>query len=221
MGLSLGDTIPSTFGNPNLLIPGAPLAGEMKAAAPGSLINGYDRLEVSQLSLGFIKSFPRVLGADGLDVTGEVAMKYMHDLPALSERRYGKTEAYGSNMADGQGIGSPGCNAGVPEQSYKKIGCSRDGFVTDLSWGYRLRAQLNYSGLLAGVNVSPFMTFGQDVKGWSHDGNFVEDRLLGSLGVRASYKQNYSAELSWSGTGNTPLVVTDRDFVAFNLRMGF
>ena len=46
-------------------------------------------------------------------------MKYMHDLPALSERRYGKTEAYGSNMADGQGIGSPGCNAGVPEQSYK------------------------------------------------------------------------------------------------------
>lgn len=47
-------------------------------------------------------------------------MKYMHDLPALSERRYGKTEAYGSNMADGQGIGSPGCNAGVPEQSYKK-----------------------------------------------------------------------------------------------------
>ena len=25
----------------------------------------------------------------------------------------------------------------------------------------------------------------------------------------------------WSGTGNTPLVVTDRDFVAFNLRMGF
>ncbi len=30
----------------------------MKAAAPGSLINGYDRLEVSQLSLGFIKSFP-------------------------------------------------------------------------------------------------------------------------------------------------------------------
>lgn len=209
VGLSLGDTIPSTFGNPNLLIPGAPLAGEMKAAAPGSLINGYDRLEVSQLSLGFIKSFPRVLGADGLDVTGEVAMKYMHDLPALSERRYGKTEAYGSNMADGQGIGSPGCNAGVPEQSYKKIGCSRDGFVTDLSWGYRLRAQLNYSGLLAGVNVSPFMTFGQDVKGWSHDGNFVEDRLLGSLGVRASYKQNYSAELSWSGTGNTPLVVTD------------
>ncbi|WWL44517.1 DUF1302 family protein [Pseudomonas parakoreensis] len=42
------------------------------------------------------------------------------------------------------------------------------------------------------------MTFGQDVKGWSHDGNFVEDRLLGSLGVRASYKQNYSAELSCS-----------------------
>ncbi|MDF5996864.1 DUF1302 family protein [Pseudomonas aeruginosa] len=93
----------------------------MKAAAPGSLINGYDRLEVSQLSLGFIKSFPRVLGADGLDVTGEVAMKYMHDLPALSERRYGKTEAYGSNMADGQGLvrqaATLGCQSKVTKKS--------------------------------------------------------------------------------------------------------
>ena len=65
------------------------------------------------------------------------------------------------------------------------------------------------------------MAFGHDVKGWSYDGNFIEDRLLGSVGVKADYLQKYSAELSWAGAGNTPWGATDRDFVALSLRMGF
>jgi hypothetical protein len=90
-----------------------------------------------------------------------------------------------------------------------------------VSSSYRLRAQLNYQGLFAGGNVSPYVAFGQDVKGWSYDGNLIQDRLLGSVGVKADYLQNYSADLSWSGTGNTPFAQTDRDFIALSLRMGF
>ncbi len=222
--LATGDLIPA-FGSPQspavfpvLIGENLTLGQDALRATPGSVYNGYDRREISQLSLGFIKSIPQVLGADNLALLGEAGMKYVHDLPSLSERRYIKTDVYGSDLASGS---AAGCAVGAPVPKYKKYACTSDGYASDFSWGYRLRAQLNYPGLFAGINVSPFVAFGQDVKGWSYDGNFVEDRLLGSVGVKADYLQDYSAELSWSATGNTPFVVTDRDFIALSLRMGF
>jgi hypothetical protein len=220
--LATGDLIPAFAGNAagTAALIGQPLTlgNDAINAAPGSVYNGYDRLKISQFSLGFIKSIPQVLGADSLNLMGEAAMKYMHDLPDPSDRRYNKTEIYGSNLADGS---AAGCAGGVTVQQYKQYGCTRDGYTTQFSWGYRLRAQLNYPGVFAGVNLSPFMAFGQDVQGWSYDGNFVEDRLLGSVGLRADYLQDYSAEVSWSGTGNTPFAPTDKDFISLSLRMGF
>ncbi|MFC5699339.1 DUF1302 domain-containing protein [Pseudomonas sp. GCM10022186] len=219
--LATGDLIPAFAGNPGataaVIGQDITLGQDAINATPGSVYNGYDRREISQLSLGFIKSISQVLGADSLGLTGEVGMKYMHDLPGLDKRRYTKGDLYGSDLADGN---AAGCLVGAAAQ-YRKYACSRDGYATKFSWGYRVRAQLNYPALLAGVNVSPFVAFGQDVQGWSYDGNFVEDRLLGSVGVKADYLQNYSAELSWSGTGNTPFGATDRDFIALSLRMGF
>lgn len=220
--LATGDLIPAFAGNPGVI--GGVIGGDLTLgqdainAAPGSTYDGYDRLKVSQLSLGLIKSFPQVLGADSLNLIGEAGMKYMHDLPGQSERRYNKVDVYGSDLANGN---VKGCTGGVPTEKYRKYACSKDGFTSDFSWGYRLRAQLNYPGVFAGVNISPFATFGQDVKGWSYDSNFVEGRLLGSLGVRADYLQNYSAEVSWASTGNTPFAPTDKDFIAASLRMGF
>ncbi|MCY1295462.1 hypothetical protein D9M70_448040 [compost metagenome] len=219
--LATGDLIPAFAGNP--LLTGAAIGQDLTLgqdainAPPGSVYNGYDRREISQLSLGFIKSIAQVLGADSLNLIGETGLKYMHDLPSLTERRYTKGDLYGSDLAHGS---AAGCALGAAPQ-YRKLACTADGYASRFSWGYRLRAQLNYPGLFAGVNVSPFLAFGQDVKGWSYDGNFVEDRLLGSLGVKADYLQNYSAELSWSGSGNTPYATTDRDFIALSLRMGF
>lgn len=219
--LASGDLIAAFAGNPAAIagLIGADLTLGQDAinAAPGSVYNGYDRRKISQLSLGFIKSFSQVLGADSFNLLGEVGMKYMHDLPEQSKRRYSKTDLYGSDLASGN---AKGCAAGVAPQ-YKKLGCSTDGFASEFSWGYRLRAQLNYPALIAGVNVSPFVSFGQDVKGWSYDNNFYEGRLLGSVGAKAEYRHKYSAELSWAGTGNTPFAPTDKDFIALSLRMGF
>lgn len=198
---------------------GTTLGQDVIALAPGAIYNGYDRLEISQFSTGFIRSFPQVLGADNLGLMGEVAAKYHHDMPGLDERRYNKSDQFGYDFADGSAAGCALGTARAPQ--YAKYGCSRDGNATKFSWGYRLRAQLNYSNVFAGVKLSPFVAFGQDVQGWSYDSNFVEDRLLGSIGVKAEYMQNYSAELSWSGSGGTPYAVVDKDFVALSLRMGF
>lgn len=219
--LATGDLVPAFGGNPvataNAIGQNLTLGLDAINAAPGSVYDGYDRLAVSQLSLGFIKTISQVLGADSLGLTGEAAMKYVHDLPSQDERRYNKSDVYGSDLASGS---AAGCAGGVSPQ-YRKYACTKDGFTTDFAWGYRLRAQLNYQGLFAGINVSPYVAFGQDVQGWSYDGNLVEGRLLGSVGVKADYLQNYSADLSWSGSGNTPFAQTDRDFIALSLRAGF
>lgn len=222
--LATADLI-TAFGSPQnpALFPGVigenlTLGQDALHAAPGSIYEGYDRLKISQLSLGFIKSIPQVLGADSLNLTGEAAGKFVHDMPSLDDRRYLKSDMYGTDLAQGS---TAGCALGTPVAKYRKLSCTSDGYASRWAWGYRMRAQLNYPGLFAGVNVSPYVAFGQDVKGWSYDGNIVEDRLLGSVGVRADYLQNYSAELSWSGSGNTPYAPTDRDFIALSLRMGF
>lgn len=195
-----------------------PLGDEALAAGPGERFNGYDRLKISQFSLGFIKTIPQVLGADSLNLMGEAAMKYVHNLPSLDDRRYNRTDQYGTDMANGSALG---CQLGTTIQKYKKYACTSDGFTTQFSWGYRLRAELNYPGVMAGVNLTPFLAFGQDVQGWSYDSNLVEDRLAGSVGLRGTYLTKYSAEVSWSGSGNTPYAATDKDFIALSLRMGF
>lgn len=222
--LHSGDIIPAFAGNPvataGLIGENLTLGQDAINATSGSRFNGYDRLEISQLSLGFIKTVSQVLGADNLSLMGEVAAKYIHNLPSLDDRRYGRTDSFGTNFAANQGLGSAGCTVGVNARYQKEV-CSNEGFVTDFSWGYRLRAQLNYPGLFAGINVSPFVAFGQDVNGTSYDGNFFEDRLLGSFGVKADYLQNYSAELSWAGSGNSFWAPTDKDFIALSLRAGF
>lgn len=219
-----GDTVPDIFGAAGVFAGlGAPLADEVVAQTqsdPGSVFEGYGREKVSQLTIGGIQTFSQILGADNLVFVGEVGMKYVHDLPSLDEVRYGRPDAFGSNLAASQGAGSLGCNLGVAPQYQDKV-CTDDGFVTDFSWGYRMRGQLNYKGLFAGVNVSPFAAFGHDVKGYSHDYNFIEGRLLGNVGVKADYLAKYSAELSYTTTGGAFWAQDDRDFLALSARMNF
>lgn len=212
----LNSVLAPAFGAPTY---GLPLADQVLAqtlSAPGSTFDGYDRLETSQLSLGFIRSFQQVLGADSVTLLGETAFKYVHDLPSLNERRYGKIDVYGNDFNS-----TAGCAAVPGGHQYQKYACSDDGFVSDFSWGYRLNLELSYLNVVAGVNLTPYVFFGHDVKGWSHDAELVEDRLRGTIGVRADYAKKYTVDLSWSGSGNTNYAMTDRDFVALSARMGF
>ncbi|WP_415756041.1 DUF1302 domain-containing protein [Pseudomonas sp. LT1P18] len=216
VGLYAGDFLPAVL-DPVAVSGGfnLPLANDVLAAAPGSNFKGYDRLKTSQLSLGFIKSYQQVLGADSLNLVGEAAFKYIHNLPDTDARRYGNVDNYGSDFNAEQG-----CQTAVLQQ-YQKYACSGEGFVSKFAWGYRINAELSYLNAVAGVNLTPYVSFGHDVKGWSHDGELVEDRLRGTVGLRADYAKKYTVDLSWSGSGNTRYALTDRDFVALSARMGF
>lgn len=220
--LATGDLIPAFSSSPEFL---AGLIGEQLTlgedainAEPGSIYEGYDRREISQLSLGAIQPIPAVLGSRALVLIAELGAKYMHDLPHLSERRYAKIDAYGSDLAHNS---LAGCLVGVPVAEYKQYACSADGYTTDFSWAYRLRAELLYPDLVDGLTVKPYLMYGQDVQGWSYDRNFIEGRQSGTLGINAEYDKRYSADLFWSGSGNTPFGQTDRDYLAITLSAKF
>ncbi len=70
------------------------------------------------------------------------------------------------------------------------------GYVTDLSWGYRVRASLDYSDAFTGINLTPIIAWSHDVQGYSPPPNFNEDSKALRVGVTANYLNIYRADLS-------------------------
>jgi hypothetical protein len=202
---------------------GGPLAGnnnlflneEFLATPAGGQKKGYDRYNVGAGSLGVLKSFSNVAGADSLNVVAEVASRWVNGLADVDEQRYGRTEMYGQTLTNGT------CTTAANPQAAKH-GCTNKGFITSSAWGVRTRSQLNYANALAGVNLAPYLALGYDVDGWSWDNSIIEHRVQGAVGVRADYLSKYSAELSYNASGGSPYHLTgDTDFVSLSASMGF
>ena len=113
-----------------------------------------------------------------------------------------------------------GSNPGTPSASNPQQECNDHGFYTTHSWGYRARAKLDYSNVLAGINLSPNLAWSHDVDG--NGPNFEEGLKAISIGVDADYLSTYTASLSYTdffgGDFNTN---GDRDFVALSFGVNF
>ncbi|MGH8080123.1 MAG: DUF1302 domain-containing protein [Lysobacter sp.] len=166
---------------------GGPIGQRNAVLAPGAVLVGYDRIDKTQLLVNAQRSFAGVLGAQQATLSGEVA--YSHaGLPPLSEARYGRGFHWGF---------SPEGYGGVCPQVQNPRGCIDEGFYTRNAWGYRVRAQLDYA--LGGTwTLSPSLSFGHDVRGFSIDNQLVEDRRQLTLGVLAKYGKNCFASLSYT-----------------------
>jgi hypothetical protein len=91
------------------------------------------------------------------------------------------------------------------------------------SWGYRVIGQLNYSGLLGGVNLKPRIVWTHDIDGTTPGGGFVEGRKSISIGLNTDWINHWSSDLSYTnffGAGSNNLI-NDRDYVRFNVIYSF
>lgn len=177
-----------------LLSPTAPtqLRSLYAAAAPGTVINAYDRLQVGNLVLGGRQVLPGVFGAKALVLGGEFGAKSVYDLPDPSIRRYGRVDVFG--LGPVAGFPNGGCTAATP--AYQ---CSLDGYVSPLAMGYRLTSSLQYENVfMPGMTVTPTIGLSQDVKGWSYDGVFSQDRVLLNLKLRVQYGKKYFFDVAWN-----------------------
>lgn len=102
-------------------------------------------------------------------------------------------------------------------------GVETNPFPDDFAWGYRFVTKLDYTNVIAGVNMSPRIVLSHDVSGITPDPLFlfVEDRKSVSAAISFDYQSRWSADIAynsfWGGVGTTNQM-SDRDYVSFNVK---
>ncbi len=196
------------------------------AAGPRGIVHGYDEVEFTQLQLSFVNFFEQVLGAQRLSLVAEIGADWIGSLD--DEQRYGRSSAFGiGEFGTVQSLAGPAtCStvlpAPFPSANTQPQYCTDDGFVTDFSWGYRVRASLDYSDAFWGVNLTPNVAWSHDVQGYAPPPNFEEGNKALSLGLTADYLNTYKADLSYTSFfGGDYNVTNDRDFIALSFSAAF
>ena len=175
-------------------------------------IQGWVKHDVSQAQVTATKALPPMMGANQVVLLGEVGATYVHDFPESSVLRYdGPGTTVGGN-ANFVGVG------GMPS-------FLDDGFATKFSWGYRAVARWDYLGAIAGINLFPSISWQHDVNGTTPGpvSNFLEGRKALSFGLRAIFREQWTADLNYSafwGAGNFNQI-RDRDFISASIKYSF
>lgn len=216
----------------------SPVLPRSLAAGPGGVVSGFDNVEYTQFQTSVIKFFEQAWGADRISLAAEVGAVWLDGMD--DSINYGRSSAYGANTFEpfqSQLPPLPGLPpiTGAPiscnNHPYAPLGvvpnpnpeyCEDEGFTTDFSWGYRLRASAVYNNAIAGINLTPNVAWSHDVSGYSPAPNFIEDRKALSVGVIADYLNVYQAELSYTSFfGADYNELQDRDFISLSVSVAF
>ncbi|MBU0541568.1 MAG: DUF1302 domain-containing protein [Gammaproteobacteria bacterium] len=187
----------------------AGVAARIRNAPNNSIVNGFDRFDVTQIQNTFIKTFDRALGSSQVVLVAEAAAVFVDDLPevttsnATSGIRYGRAAVFGSAGASGD----------------------KNGFVTEFAWGYRLRTQATYRDVFLGIDLIPSLAWSHDVDGYSPEPGqaFNEGRQSVGLGLGFEFDANTKASINYTTFTNAANydVLRDRDFISLSASYSF
>lgn len=170
-------------------------------AGQGGTIYGYSEFDITQAQTSFVKFYDRVLGASRLALIGELAWTHVHGLDEdANALKYGRNGAFGYAAGD------------------------TEGFVTQDSYGYVLRANLNYPNAFSGVNLTPQISFRHGLEGYGPQPGpaFNEDEKTLGLSLTADYLNKYSVQLSYTDYfGGNYNSQEDRDFISLSASIAF
>ena len=171
-------------------------AAQWNKAGGGGVIDGWIKTKKTQFQINALQVGNGFLDAQQWLLIGEVGFQW-NDLPNYKSNpmniRINRPFIYGQ-AAQGTLAGDAVCAAGT-DPSY--AGCKNQGYVTPFAWGYRVLGQLTYNDVFgSGVTAQPNVFFSHDVKGYSVDSQFSEDRMALSVGVKFNYKKMYTLEIS-------------------------
>ena len=181
-----------------------------------TIIHGFIERDVSQLQATATKVLGPTFGANTGVFIVEVGGTYVHSMPKQSTLRL---NAAGTDTSgNSQQAAAGGAHEGKPAEP-------SSAFPTAASWGYRMAAQLTYNNAIEAINLSPRIQWAHDVQGISPQpaGPFREGRKAISLGLKATYLQEWEADVSYTnffGAGKYNLL-NDRDFFALTVKYSF
>jgi hypothetical protein len=211
------------------------------AAGPGNPAAGYDLLPVTQAQVTFIRFLDQVMGASRLSFAAEIGANWVGSLPDQSVQRYGRSPTFGMGAFEPIPLSALGppvppipgefitCTEGNAllgiagsDININPSNCTNDGYVTDSSWGYRVRASLEYNDVFAGVNLTPGLAWSHDVDGYSPNSNFNESAKALTLSIGAEYLNRYTGSLAYTSfSGGDYNTVEDRDFLSLSVSVNF
>jgi hypothetical protein len=207
-----------------------------KSELAGAEFDGFDRLDVVQAQMTFLRFFDQVMGASRLTFISEVGVTHIPDLPDLADARYGRSGTTGIGAFDPVPLGNGAfltCGAdeantaaafdGDAGTNINSTYCTNDGYVDKTSGGIRARAILDYPNAFLGVNMKPGIALGMDFGSGPEPGSqFIDERVQLGLSVNFDYLNKYSGGISYTmfeGGDYDPL--NDRDNVSLNLKVNF
>lgn len=186
------------------------LTGGAVTAVTGSngYLPGYTRANVTQFQMNTVKAGNRLLGGDFYVFVAEAGFQW-NNLPDYKDGtsvRYGRPYVFG-----------PAYSAsyfGTCPQANTDEGCTNDGYMSKFAWGYRMKLDVTYNDVFYGVAVTPSVYFSHDVKGYSVDSQFVEDRMALGVGVKFNYNKKYSLDVGATMFNHSAAydALRDRDF---------
>lgn len=200
--LNANDLLASTLaaGVTNPAGPNA-LDRRVRALRPGETLAGFDRFDVTQVQSAFIKTFDRALNSSQVVFVAEVGAVFVNGLPEVAAgQRYGRNPVFGTARGT-------------------------EGYVTDFSWGYRLRTQATYRDAFMGIDLVPSIAWSHDVDGWSPEPGqvFNEGRQSVGLGLGLEFDANTKASVNYTTFTNAADfdALRDRDFVSLTASYSF
>jgi hypothetical protein len=196
--------------------------GQLGGFGPGAVVTGWGRYDIWQFQTTATKAFPPMLGAQQATVVLEVGVT---DVPNLPNKTSGGPNGQGLRL-DGPGVPVSGSLPAMTAAGFAAYGASpQSAFADSVSWGYRLATRLDYPNLLGPWNITPRLSWQQDVKGITPGpgGNFIEGRYALTVGVNANLQQRWELDLSYTLYGGAGHLneLNDRDFVAATVKLSF
>jgi hypothetical protein len=178
----------------------------------GERIQGYREKDVYQFQMSTLRVFGPTLGADQMIFVAEVGVT---DVPGLTDTAI-RFDALGTFTS-----GNPLATMAGIQPATEPLSA----FATSTSWGYRLVAQLDYSDVWNGINLSPVLQYSHDVSGNTPMPiiNFQEGRKSMTLGLKFDYQSKWGSDLLFTqfwGGGRYNLM-QDRDFLSATVKYSF
>lgn len=179
-----------------------PLAAKARALRPGERLEGFERFDVTQVQVAGIRTFDQVLNAQQVVFAGEVGMVFVDGLPDVAPgQRFGRATVFGGGANDTKG------------------------YVTDFSWGYRLRTAATYRDVIGSVDLIPGIAWSHDVEGYSPEPGQVFNEGRRSLGLSLGFEfnPNTRASIAYTRFANSAAFdpLRDRDFLSGTVSYSF
>jgi len=212
------DDVELLFAALSPISPGLALTNQVVPGGVGfsENIDGYRRLDSSQLQFTLTKIAAQILGADQAVFLAEFGFNWIFDMPDKDTLRFDGPGTYTSGNPIHELPG--GAHAFKPYELPEH-------FADDFSWGYRLATRFQYNNAIGAWGLVPRLAWAQDVDGNTPGpgGAFLAGRKALTVGISADYQNAWQIDLSYtmySGASRYNLI-NDRDFIGGFIRYSF